>query len=122
MIKGGRGSDGGGRQWWGGRKGGSGGAGPLVFVPGRAGRSFARCRSLRGLSCPGRLPLVSGGSSSSAGHRGRCRVWAQSLFVGLGVVVSGRGRYSWGWAVICGCCVVVGGCWVSLRQYFAMPH
>ena len=59
--------------------------------------------------------LVGGGSSSSVGHHGRCRVWARSLFVGLGVVVSGRGRYSWGWAVICGCCVVVGGCWVSLR-------
>ena len=48
------------------------------------------------------------------GHRGRCCVWVRSLFVGLGVVVSGRGRYSWGWAVVCGCCVIVGGCWVSL--------
>ena len=40
---------------------------------------------------------------------GRCRLGARSLFVGLGC------RYSWGWAVVCGCRVVVGGCWVSLR-------
>ena len=32
--------------------------------------------------------------------------------IGGGVISTG---YSWGWAVVCGCCVVVGGCWVSLR-------
>ena len=88
-----------------GREGGSGGAGPLVFVPGQSGRSFARFRSLRGSSCPRRLPLVSGGSSSSVGDR-RCP-WALS-FVGA-VVVRVPCRRWWVLGVVEGCPAILWG-------------
>ena len=62
--------------------------------------------------CPWVLSFVHMVIVCGAGH---CRLWAWSLFVGLGIVICGCGHCSWAWAVIRRCRVVVGGCWVSLR-------
>ena len=37
------------------------------------------------------------------------------LLLPLSVVICGHGCCLWGWAVVCGHCVIVCGCWVSLR-------
>ena len=92
----GGGSDGqgvmeGGDSGGGGREGGSSGAGPLVFVPGRLGQSFTlgSFSFIAGVVVSWALAISEWGVVIVRG--------APSL--SMGVVVCGRGRYSWGWAL-----------------------